>query len=277
MNEHKCNGRLKALKKTLSKDELKAAMTALLPVAKRSMSKILPKHVAQPLKVTPVKKVLGESTNTNTPPMSKLLKSSQKILAASHFSQSAARDLLDQLENSPTFKMMQKSAKKIRKKKQAKRSIKIQRAVEPIVEAPTRTAPVEDSAVEKTVDVPKATDEEVVLVPHDNDSTKEKLSNTTVNDLSIEEFESPCKPVVVLNQKKEKVSRQEKKKRRWREMKKRQKRMMMMERETNVVDDNDVPTTVARVSMCNRAISEASAFYDRLTTRLSSMLNRSSL
>jgi hypothetical protein len=112
--KHKCNGRLKALKKTRTKTELIGAVLELMPKVRFA---VIPKHVSERISVTPPK-VLGE--RNCTPPMQKLLKSSQKILAASHCSQSAARDMLAQLENSPTVQRLKYTAKSIKAEEKKK-------------------------------------------------------------------------------------------------------------------------------------------------------------
>ena len=107
---------MKALKKSRTKSELIDAVLELIPNVKPAT---VPKHMLnEKISVTPPK-VLGE--RNCTPPMQKLLQSSQKILAASHVSQSAARDVLSQLENSPTIQRMKftaQSTKAEEKKKQ---------------------------------------------------------------------------------------------------------------------------------------------------------------
>lgn len=107
---------MKALKKSRTKSELIDAVLELIPNVKPAT---VPKHMLnEKISVTPPK-VLGE--RNCTPPMRKLLQSSQKILAASHVSQSAARDVLSQLENSPTIQRMKFTAQSIKaeeKKKQ---------------------------------------------------------------------------------------------------------------------------------------------------------------
>ena len=107
---------MKALKKSRTKSELIDAVLELIPNVKPAT---VPKHMLnEKISVTPPK-VLGE--RNCTPPMQKLLQSSQKILAASHVSQSAARDVLSQLENSPTIQRMKFTAQSIKaeeKKKQ---------------------------------------------------------------------------------------------------------------------------------------------------------------
>eukprot|EP00939_MAST-03C_sp_MAST-3C-sp1_P002572 g2572.t1 len=114
LEEHKCKGRLKALKKTRTTEDLKQTMLNLLP--KVSQKSLPARLLKENVRVTPTKKPLGDAS-TNTPPMSKLLKSSRKILAVSHATESAARDLLMEIENSPTSKSIMKSVKKAKKKK----------------------------------------------------------------------------------------------------------------------------------------------------------------
>eukprot|EP00940_MAST-03C_sp_MAST-3C-sp2_P000492 g492.t1 len=117
--ESRCNGRIKSLKKTLSAEELKATMLKLLPTITQ---KALPAHlIKEKVRVTPTKNPFGESAE-NTPPMSRLLKSSQKILAVSHATENAARDILAEIENSPTSRQIMKSVKKRRKKKQTSKT-----------------------------------------------------------------------------------------------------------------------------------------------------------
>jgi len=100
LSKHKCNGRISNLRTQRSCDELSAAVLELLPKAKSHVK------IQKSFKLTPIKKrVLGER-NMNTPPMTKVLKQSQSILAASHATQNNANHLLKQIENSPSFKTM---------------------------------------------------------------------------------------------------------------------------------------------------------------------------
>ena len=96
-------------------------MQHLLPKVNQFDKKI-PSHVLrEPVHVTPTKTPFGTSGAENTPPMSKLLKSSQKLLKASHDTEKVARDLLAEIENSPTSKNMFRSVKKSVKKKKKKK------------------------------------------------------------------------------------------------------------------------------------------------------------
>jgi len=101
LEKHKCNGRITNLKNKKSYEDLVTAVLELLPMAK-SHNNIQKGCSLTPIK-NPKRKVLGER-NMNTPPMRKLLKHSQKILATSHATQSSANAILAQIENSPSFK-----------------------------------------------------------------------------------------------------------------------------------------------------------------------------